>query len=86
MKKKALVFVIILIFAVLTVGLLKNRNSQPTSGLTRIENYSHIEKGHAACDALMPECGLCIGEVIDKECYVDKTKLSEQELKYMGLN
>jgi hypothetical protein len=61
------------------------RGADPrTAGLTRVDRYRHTESGQVACAALMPECGVCYGKIIDKECYVDKTKLTPTELHQMG--
>jgi len=55
-------------------------NDSLESGLTKVEGYVD----HGTCAALSPECGLCYGQIIDKECYVEKSKLTPEELHYMG--
>ena len=52
-----------------------------TAGLTKVSGYVD---GGAPCAAMSPSCGLCYGQVIDKECYIDKAKLTPEELHYMG--
>ena len=84
MQKK--IVVLIIFSVVLVAGFFVYRNSQSTNGLTKVESYQHFEEGVPVCDAYSPGCGLCIGKVIDKECYVDKAKLTPEELQYMGLN
>ena len=51
-----------------------------TAGLTKVPGY--VDGG--VCAALSPSCGLCYGQVIDKECYIDKAKLTPEQLHYMG--
>lgn len=82
MKKRALVLISIMV--VLITLLLIYTKSQSITGLTRVDSYRHYDEGEVVCDAMTPSCGLCIGKVIDRECYVDKTKLSPEELRYMG--
>lgn len=52
-----------------------------TAGLTRVPRYVD----HGVCTALSPECGLCYGQVIDQQCYVDKAVLTPEKLRLMGL-
>jgi|GEM_PF-4470326 len=52
-----------------------------TAGLTKVPGYVD---GGPSCAALSPSCGLCYGQVIDKECYIDKAKLTPEQLHYMG--
>jgi hypothetical protein len=54
--------------------------SPQMAGLTRVQAYDK----QGVCAALLPECGLCYGKVIDKECYVDKAKLTAEQLRHMG--
>ena len=56
-------------------------NDSLKAGLTKVKGY--VDHG-SPCAALTPECGLCYGQVIDKECYIDKSKLTPEELHYMG--
>jgi len=59
-----------------------HKNADPrTAGLTKVPGYVD---GGAPCEALSPSCGLCYGQVIDKECYIDKAKLTPEQLHYMG--
>lgn len=81
-----MLILLIVILVVLVTGILVNKNSQSTHGLTKVEGYVHLDDGDPACNAYSPGCGLCIGKVINKECYVDKDKLTPDELKFMGLN
>ncbi len=37
--------------------------------LHQIKDYRHVESGQVTCNALVPECGYCNGEVVDKKCY-----------------
>lgn len=89
MSKKKVGILLIAVGAAVCLGLVymvSIQNANPrTANLTKVESYRHIEPGQVACTALLPECGLCPGEVINKECYVDKTKLTPQELHQMGL-
>jgi hypothetical protein len=55
-----------------------------TTGLVKAELYNHVEEGQGTCAAYTAACGVCLGTVIDKECYVDKNKLTSEELKVMG--
>jgi len=57
----------------------KNADSR-TTGLTKVPGY--VDGG--VCAALSPSCGLCYGQVINKACYVDKAKLTSEQLHYMG--
>ncbi len=86
MKKKYLVYILIFVVAIVVIGVVLYRNSQSTNGLTKVESYRHYDVGVTVCDAYSPGCGLCIGKVVDKECYIDKAKLTKEELKYMGFD
>jgi hypothetical protein len=73
-------------------------NSSGIRGLTKVENYYHIEKATtensqpniidglrcgASLDALQdPGCGACRGTVYEKECYVDKSILIDDGKRY----
>lgn len=51
----------------------------------RIVGYNHIEDGGIACAAIMPACGTCYGEVIDKECYVTQEEFDSFKELYPEL-
>ena len=71
----------ILVLAVVLGFVFLRRNTDPrTAGLMKVSGY--VDGG--VCAAMTPECGLCYGEVIDKECYVDRAKLTPEQLRYMG--
>ena len=38
----------------------------------QVEEFQYVEPGQATCLALIPECGHCPGEIIDKKCYMTK--------------
>ena len=80
MKKLLLVLATVSIFIALIFYFL---NKTP-SGLTRVPNFRYVEPGGVSCQAISPECGECFGEIINKQCYVDKTELDDFELKVMG--
>lgn len=59
-----------------------HRSADPrTAGLTKVPGYVD---GGTPCAAMSPSCGLCYGQVIDKQCYIDKAKLTSEQLHYMG--
>lgn len=37
-----------------------------------VKGYSHVEPGTVTCQAVMPECGYCPGEVREKQCFVKR--------------
>lgn len=37
-----------------------------------VEGYKYVEPGKATCQAIVPECGYCPGEIVDKNCYAEK--------------
>ncbi len=78
MTKKLLTVVgiiLLVVFAVHTKGF-------RTIGLTKVDSYN-TEHG---CLVVSAACGECYGKVIGNDCYIDKNKLSPQELKVMGFN
>lgn len=83
MKKRLLLTILAL--SMILAGVYFFSTARKTRGLTKVERFKYIEPGEGACLALAPECGECYGQVINKECYIDKSKLSEDQLKYMGL-
>lgn len=53
--------------------------------LIRVVGYNHIDEGAVACAAITPGCGVCYGEVVNKECYVTKEEFTEFKKVYPGL-
>ena len=37
--------------------------------LQRVETIAQVGEGQAACMAMTPECGVCLGETKDDKCY-----------------
>jgi hypothetical protein len=88
MKRKKIAILLIVIGALACLSgayvVFFHKDSNPLpSGLTKVPRYKHTE-GLTRCQALAPECGECYGVVIDKQCYIDKAKLTPQELEVMG--
>ena len=80
-SKPAFLLAGILVLAVVLGFFFFHKSTDPrTAGLTKVPGY--VDGG--VCAALSPSCGLCYGQVIDKECYVDKAKLTSEQLHYMG--
>ena len=50
-----------------------SQRDKQTEGLIKLESYKHYGNAPSLvrCLANSPECGVCPGEVIDKECYVE---------------
>ena len=72
----------VLVLAVVLGFFFFDKSANPrTAGLTKVPGYVD---GGAPCAAMSPSCGLCYGQVIDKECYIDKAKLTSEQLHYMG--
>jgi hypothetical protein len=77
---KLAIVIILLLGAIATAAavLLSQQNSKDKEGdgndtvWVLLDSYKHVEPGKAACDALIPECGYCPGEVRGKECYVQE--------------
>lgn len=46
--------------------------------LQKVEGFNYIEPGEPQCRALSPQCGYCSGKVIGKDCWVWKSKKSNQ--------
>lgn len=45
--------------------------------LYMVKSFHYVEPGQITCQAIMPECGYCPGEVVDKLCYAEKSKWQE---------
>jgi hypothetical protein len=74
MKKKVIVIAIGLLLIVAGAAVIKMyvlKDAKMVNGKTvyEVEDYRHVEFGQVTCHALVPECGYCPGEVIDKKCY-----------------
>jgi hypothetical protein len=79
---KALVLIALMLVLTAALGFLffhKSANP-PAAGLTKVSGYND----GSVCAAMSPSCGLCYGQVIDKECYVDRDKLTPEQSRYMG--
>ncbi len=79
-KNKKVLIVALCILLGMGIWIVKARNN-----LTHVEGYRETISNGGACLAVSPECGVCYGKVIDSECYVDKKKLSAEELRAMNL-
>lgn len=86
MKKKLLLLLILITLVIVAVVFYNQflRQQDVPAGLTKVEDYNYIEEGAGRCMAISPGCGVCYGKVINKECYVDKSKLTKFELEAMG--
>lgn len=71
-RKLLLVAIATLPLIALSLYFVNARSSNRPDGYSRIDGYVHVEPGQATCAALIPSCGYCAGEVIEKECYVKK--------------
>ena len=38
-----------------------------------VDDFRYVEEGEVTCDALMPDCGWCPGEMFGRECFVRQT-------------
>ncbi len=65
--------------------LLLSREAPPKPGLVKIDSYQYVGPEGISCMAVMPECGECYGEVIEKECWVNPDELTEDEKSVMRL-
>ena len=82
MKKRplfvALSVVIFTVVAAAGVVYYMYRNKSLPSGVpkgyVRVIEYQYYEPDAAVCQAISPECGVCLGIVVDKNCYVEKNK------------
>ena len=73
MSKKKKLTTLILLGAIVLVSIaaaIGNRSSNVPDGYELVKDYRHVEADSTTCSALMPQCGYCPGEVIDKACYV----------------
>lgn len=84
--KKRLLIILITVMLMIISGLAIYTKGFRTIGLTKVEIYNHIEPGEGTCLAIGAGCGDCYGKVIDKGCYVDRSQLTPDELREMGLN
>lgn len=86
-KKKTLkiLFLVSMPFLGAFIYIILVKEKPPEPGLIRVKSYRYIESDKAACQAFMPECGVCFGKVINKECWVDPAKLSESEKSISGI-
>jgi hypothetical protein len=75
-NKNTLLAVLLVITVIIGATLLivkkenDNANSSVPKGYVELKSYNHVEFGQMTCMAVIPECGICPGEVIDKKCYV----------------
>jgi hypothetical protein len=75
---------VIVLSGLLYLLFFQRATTSQTIGLVKAEHYNHVEEGQGTCAAYTAACGVCLGTVINKECYVDKDKLTPEELKVMG--
>lgn len=89
MKKIALIIAILVTsgLAVVLYVVDGDPDSPLGPGYVKVENYSLIGgPGDVACVAAAPECGVCFGEVIDQECWVNPDELDDFEKQVMGVD
>jgi endonuclease III len=74
--KKALAVILLVIILVAGAALYISRNNSNSApkGYRKVNSYMHVEPGQITCQALLPECGYCPGDVIEKSCYVKDTE------------
>jgi hypothetical protein len=81
--KLVIVFVLVLGVAVTVAAILltqwEEADLHSGSGWVLVEDYRHLRSGEALCDALIPECGYCPGEVRDERCYVRQENIIDDE-------
>lgn len=56
-----------------------------TIGLSRDLDYVHPGDGDGQCMANSPECGVCDGKVINRQCYVNRDQYTDEQLYYKNL-
>lgn len=79
-KKVLLVFTVGVMVLVGSIFYVATRaEPDPLEGYTKVDEY--VEPEQATCDTVMPSCGYCPGEIIDKSCYIKSVELSNQELR-----
>lgn len=78
---------IVLVIAITSFGLFKyieNENSWKT-GQRKIKGYTYVEPYGATCMAISPGCGVCFGEIVDKECLVTREEYAKYKEAYPSL-
>lgn len=84
MVKKKLA-AILAVFLLLVIGSYMLKPNWLPVNLTKVRNYRHANEGESLCNDIDAKCGICFGRLINKACYVNKSKLSGYELGAMGL-
>lgn len=87
MRNKLIIIGIVVALSGLTVFVVAKGRAQNArqSGLVEVRNYYHPGDDGITCMAVMPECGVCYGEVIDKKCFVKPDELTEGQRQVMGV-
>lgn len=75
-KKIIFLGIILILISVISLILINNRDSAATKGYKRVNGFVYHKpdaNGIAVgCDASIPSCGYCPGEIINEACYVKK--------------
>lgn len=56
-----------------------------TTGQRKVKKYTYVEPYGGTCMAVSPGCGVCFGEIVDKECLVTKQEYDEFKEVYPSL-
>ncbi len=73
LPKNRSLLIIVILFVAIVVGYVAYSYSKPPDGMVILGGYEHIydENGLGfGCQALIPQCGYCPGEIKNKNCYV----------------
>ena len=84
-KHRAIYIVLIAAVLLSAIAYLGIRRINSTDSLVKVDGYKYIENQSAVCMALAPECGVCYGKIINKECWVDPKKLTPEEKQAMRI-
>lgn len=72
MKRLFLVIGCLLVAACLAAFYLVYIHDDSPAGYKKVKGFHYVEPVTNSCQALIPECGVCPGKIIDKQCYVKK--------------
>ena len=68
--KKFNILIIAFAIALIVIAINFLTRHEPDYGLIEVTDYVYVPPGEVSCDALIPECGYCPGEVTNNRCYI----------------
>lgn len=71
--------VMLAFLAVAVVSWLYLVDHDAPAGMRQVKSYRDTTGDEVTCKAISPECGVCLGDVINQKCYVKKGMYEQDE-------